>query len=47
MLSRTVVAGITVIVLVSACNKKNSEPEIVDNPQEAVWKLNGGKILRN
>ena len=40
MLSRTVVAGITVIVLVSACNKKNSEPEIVDNPQEAVWKLN-------
>ena len=40
VLGRTVVAGITVIVLVSACNKKNSEPEIVDNPQEAVWKLN-------
>ena len=24
----------------TACNKKNAEPEIVDNPQEAVWKLN-------
>ena len=26
--------------MVTACNKKNQEPEIVDNPQEAVLKLN-------
>ena len=40
MLVRTVLAGITVVSMVSACNKKNQEPEVVDNPQEAVWKLN-------
>lgn len=26
--------------MVSACNKKSQEPELIDNPQEAVWKLN-------
>lgn len=40
MLVRTVLAGITVVSMVSACNKKNQEPEVIDNPQEAVWKLN-------
>ena len=40
MLGRTLLAGITVVSMVSACNKKNQEPEVVDNPQEAVWKLN-------
>ena len=40
ILGRTVVAGITIMLLFSACNKRNSDPEIVDNPQEAVWKLN-------
>lgn len=40
MLCRTVLAGIAVVSMVSACNKKNQEPEVVDNPQEAVWKLN-------
>ena len=39
-LGRTVLAGIAVVSMVSACNKKNQEPEVVDNPQEAVWKLN-------
>ena len=40
MLGRTVLAGITVVSMVSACNKKSQEPEVIDNPQEAVWKLN-------
>lgn len=40
ILDRTVIIGITLVFLISACNKKNLEPEIVDNPQEIVWKLN-------
>ena len=40
MLGRTVLAGITIASLVSACSKKNQEPEVIDNPQEAVLKLN-------
>ncbi len=40
MLGRTVLAGITVVSMVSACNKENQGPEVIDNPQEAVWKLN-------
>lgn len=40
MLGRTVLAGITVVSMLSACNKKNQEPEVIDNPQEAVWRLN-------
>ena len=40
MLGWTLLAGIIVTSLVSACNKQNLEPEVVDNPQEAVWKLN-------
>lgn len=40
ILDRTVIVGITLVFLISACNKKNPEQEIVDNPQEVVWKLN-------
>ena len=40
MLGRTVLAGITVVSMLSACNKKNQEPEVFDNPQEAVLRLN-------
>ena len=40
LLGRTVLAGITVVSMLSACNKKNQEPEVIDNPQEAVWRLN-------
>lgn len=40
MLGRTVLAGIAVVSMVTACNKKSQEPEVIDNPQEAVWKLN-------
>ena len=40
MLGRIVLTGITVVFMLSACNKKNQEPEVVDNPQEAVWRLN-------
>ena len=40
ILVRTFVSGILIMSISTACNKKNAEPEIVDNPQEAVWKLN-------
>ena len=40
ILVRTILSGILVASIVSACKKKNLEPEVVDNPQEAVWKLN-------
>ena len=40
ILVRTFVSGILIMSISTACNKKNTEPEIVDNPQEAVWKLN-------
>ena len=33
-------SGMLIVSMVTACNKKNQEPEVVDNPQEAVWKLN-------
>ncbi len=40
ILARTFMSGILIVSIFTACNKKNSEPEIVDSPQEAVWKLN-------
>lgn len=40
LLDRTLLAGIIVASLLSACDKKNQEPEIVDDPQEAVLRLN-------
>lgn len=40
MLGRTVLSGILAASLISSCNKMNQEPEVVDNPQEAVRKLN-------
>ena len=40
MLGRKIIAGITVLSILSACNIKNQEPEIVDDLQEAVLKLN-------
>ena len=40
MLGRSILVGITVVSMLSACNKKNQEPEVIDNPQEAVLRLN-------
>ena len=40
VLIRIVLSGILLVSLFSACGKKNIEPEVVDNPEEAVWKLN-------
>ena len=40
MLCRALLTGITVAALLTACDKKNQEPEIVDDPQVAVLKLN-------
>ena len=37
---RILLSGILIASVISACKKKNLEPEIVDNPQEAVLKLN-------
>ena len=35
-----ILSGILLVSIVSTCGKNNQEPEVVDNPQEAVWKLN-------
>jgi hypothetical protein len=37
---RTLLSGIVAVLFISSCNKKNQEPEVIDNPQEAVLKLN-------
>ncbi len=37
---RILLSGILIASVISACKKKNLEPEIVDNPQEVVLKLN-------
>ena len=40
ILIRTILSGILVVSFLSACKKNNLEPEVADNPQETVWKLN-------
>ncbi len=40
VLIRSFVSGIILVPIVAACGKNDSEPEVVDNPQEVVWKLN-------